>query len=253
MFFLKKLLTALALPPVGLMLAAFFGLWLERRYRRVGRSIVVLSLLAMIALSMPLVADSLLRSLENQPPISEQNLSRAQAIVVLGGGTHFDSPEYEGDTVGRFTLERVRYGAYLQKHSGLPILVSGGHPSGGRPEGELMKQAIERDLHGQVTWVESESRDTDENAAYSAVILKKAGISRIALVSHAWHLRRAIKYFEYHGVEVIGAPTGLTSAPFSHFRDPLPSADAFLRSSEALHEWSAIFVQLMMMGARTKG
>ncbi len=246
MFYLKKLLSSLVLPPFGLILFAFSGLWLARRHPRLGRSIAALGLLGLAALSLPLVAESLMDSLESRPPISAKDLARAQAIVILGGGNYAMAPEYGEDTVNRWTLERVRYGAQLQKRSGLPILVSGGAPFGGRPEGETMKEAIERDFHGRVQWVEGASRDTAENAAYSASVLKAAGVKRIALVSHAWHLPRALELFERQGLEVLAAPTAYSTPGPSLFARALPSAFALNQSSMALHEWLGVLVQRVM-------
>ena len=237
MYLAKKLIASLLLPPIGLLLLAFAGLWLSRRHPRLGRGIVLAGLLGMFALSVPLVAERLMASLETYPPITTQQLAQAQAIVILGGGNYEAAPEYGGDTVSYWTLERLRYGAYLQRQSGLPILVTGGSPFGGRPEGETMKEALERDLHGSVKWAENESRDTAENAAYSAVILKTAGITRIALVSQAWHLPRAAELFERQGLQPIPAPTGFTTHPSSLFIRLLPSSDAFAYSSRALREW----------------
>lgn len=243
MFYLKKLLSALVLPPFSLILLALLGLWLSRKHARTGRALAAVALLALVALSLPPVADGLMRSLERQPPISAQKLARAQAIVVLGGGIYPAAPEYGGDTVSEASLARVRYGAYLQKRAGLPILVTGGAPFGGRPEGEVMKETIEREFHGQVKWVEGRSRDTGENAVYSAAMLKAAGISRIALVSDGWHLTRAIELFQRQGLEVLAAPTGFTGDSPSLFAQALPSANALHDSNIALHEWLGIFVQ----------
>lgn len=241
MFFLKKLLASLVLPPMGLVLVGLFGLWLSRRFPRLGRSLVLLALLAIGALSMPQVASLLVRSVEIYPPISVTDLGKAQAIVVLGGGSNHAAPEYGVDTVSQATLVRVRYGAYLQKQSGLPLLVSGGAPSGGRPEAESMKEAVERDFGGRVKWTENASRDTAENALLSVRMLKQEGISRIALVSQSWHLARAVPLFERQGIEVLPASTGY----YGHltYRWVLPSPDAAHRSADALHEWLGIFVQ----------
>lgn len=246
MFYLKKLLSALALPPVGLILLAFLGIWLSRQRPRLGHSVSAVALLALLALSLPPVADALMHTLERRPPISAQMLARAQAIVILAGDGYPVAPEYGDETVGRATLERVRYGVHLQRRSGLPIMVIGGAPFGGRPQAEAMKEAIERDLRGRVTWLEGSSRDTAENAAYSAAMLKAAGISRIALVSQGWHLPRAIELFERQGLEVLPAPTGFTTRPPSPFARALPSAAALATSSEALHEWLGILVQRLV-------
>ncbi len=244
MFYLKKLLSALALPPFNLILLALVGLWLSRRYPRSGRSLAAVALLGLAALSMPPVGDALMHSLERRPPISVQELARAQAIVILGGGEYYAAPEYgAAATVNRWSLERVRYGVHLQKRAKLPILVTGGAPFGGKPEAETMQEVIVRDFHGEVRWVETESRDTAENAAYSAPLLKSAGISRIALVSHGWHLERAIELFRRQGLEVLPAPMGYTTAPPSAFAQALPSVGALQNSYMALHEWLGIFVQ----------
>jgi uncharacterized SAM-binding protein YcdF (DUF218 family) len=243
MFYLKKLLSALVLPPAGPILVALWGLWLARRHPRTGRGIAALAMLALLALSLPPVADALLRSIEDRPPIATQDLARAQVIVILGGGKNDGAPEYGGDTVNSATLERLRYGVYLQKRSGLPILVTGGAPFGGRPEGEVMKEAIERDLGGKVKWVEAQSRDTAENAIDSARLLRADGVSRVALVSQAWHLRRATELFERQGLEVFPASTGYTSRPDSLFDLLRPSAGALADSAEALHECLGLLVQ----------
>ena len=243
MFFLKKLLTALALPPTSLLILALFGLWLTRRHPRSGRWLASLALLGLFVLSLPIVSTALLCSLEAQAPVTARQLARAQTIVVLGGGVYHQAPEYGHDTVGRSSLERIRYAAHLQRHHGLPLLVTGGAPFGGRPEGEAMKEAIEQDFGGQVRWVESVSRDTQENARLSAPLLKAAGISRIALVSHAWHLRRAIPLFEQQGFEVIPAPTVFSRDPDHPLALFLPKAKALSDSSMALHEWLGLLVQ----------
>lgn len=243
MFHLTKILSTLVLPPAGPILLALFGVWLSRKHPRFGRSLTTLALLSLFALALPPVANSLLQTLEVHPPITQQGMKQVQAIVILGGGTYYDAPEYAGDTVSRYTLERLRYGALLQKRSSLPILVTGGAPFGGRPEGELMREAIERDFGGRVQWVEGKSRDTAENAVYSAELLKKAGIQRIALLSHGWHLPRAISLFERQGLEVIAAPTAFTTQSPSQLEYLLPSTTALSNSTFALREWLGRFVQ----------
>ncbi len=239
MFLLKKLLTALILPPTGPVLLALFGLWLtrarSRRWRHAGFTLAILSLLGLFALSLPIVGNALMATLEPHPPITQPQLQRVQAIVVLGGGTYFDAPEYGGDTVGYATLERLRYGARLARASGLPLLVAGGAPSGGRPEGELMREVLETDFGVKVRWVEAASRDTAESASLSASMLKTARITRIALVSHGWHLPRAIPLFEKQGLEVTAAPMAFSTRSPSLAESLLPGGLGYSR--EVLKEY----------------
>jgi uncharacterized SAM-binding protein YcdF (DUF218 family) len=239
MFLLKKLVATLILPPAGPLLLALFGLWLatakSRRLRSGGLWLASLSLVGLLILSLPVVGRALMAPLETHPPITLTQLQAAQAIVILGGGTYFDAPEYDGDTVGMATLERLRYGARLARTSRLPLLVSGGAPSGGRPEGELMREVLEGEFGVKVRWVEGASRDTAENAALSAAMLKAAGVSRIALVSNGWHLPRAIPLFEKQGLAVFPAPMAFSTAPPAGWTGFLPGGLG--TSSEALHEY----------------
>ena len=239
MFLLKKILAALILPPTGPILLALFGLWLtrskSRRWHHGGLWLATLSMLGLVLLSLPFVGNALMAPLEPHPPITPGQLQRVQAIVILGGGSYFAAPEYGGDTVGYTTLERLRYGARLARQTRLPLLVTGGAPFGGRPEAESMREALEKDFGVKVRWVEAASRDTAENASLSAPLLKAADITRIALVSHGWHLPRAIPLFEKQGLEVIAAPTAFSTGSPSLLEDLLPRS--MTRSRQALNEY----------------
>ena len=237
MFFLKKIITSLVLPPAGPLLLALAGLWLAGRRPRAGRICAALGCCLLLLLAEPWFADRLTLAIEDVAPISSSQLAAAQAIVILGGGTHRRAPEFGGDTVNGATLERLRYGARLARQSGLPVLVSGGAPFGGRAEGDAMRETLEEEFRVPVRWAETESRDTEENAALAAPLLKASGITRIALVTHAVHMARAKALFEAAGFEVIPAPTSFGGRGWSFLESILPSADALHQSYLALHEF----------------
>lgn len=235
---IKKGVTAVLMPPLSLLLLALLAWGLWRRWPRLARSLLALAWLGLLVLSFQPVADALQQSLEQDHALSAVELQQAQAIVVLGGGSYAAAPEYGGeDTVSRFTLERLRYAALLQRQSGLPILVTGGSPEGGRPEAALMQEALERDFHVPVRWVEGASLDTADNARLSAAMLKAAGVERVALVSQAWHLPRAQRQFELQGLTVMPAPTGFRTRPRVSAWYWWPSAEALYASQIALREW----------------
>src|SRR5688572_2106058 len=108
-FVLKKALTALVLPPTGPLLVALLGLALLARYRRVGRALAWFGVVLLFLLSLPIVSHALLRALDPPPPLDLARAREAQAVVILGGGVR-PGPEFGGETLGRLTLERVRYG-----------------------------------------------------------------------------------------------------------------------------------------------
>lgn len=238
LFLLKKILSALILPPTSLILLGFIGLWLTKKHPKTGKTLAALALTTLLILSLPVTGNALMRSLEQTPPISQAQLKDIQAIVILGGGKNSNAPEYGGsDTINKWALERLRYGAHLQQQTGKPILVTGGAPYGGRPEAAAMAEALKEDFHAKTIWIEDRSNDTAENAAYSAKILKEHGITHIALVSQAWHLPRAKTLFEKQGLTVTPAGTGYTSAEQNPVAQWLPEASALLKSSMALKEY----------------
>ena len=133
---------------------------------------------------------------------------------------------------------RRRYGARLAHETGLPVLVSGGLPRADLPaHAELMRDALERDFGVPVRWLESRSRDTFENARESAAILRRDGIGKAYLVTHAWHMPRAVAAFARTDLVVVPAPTGFRAAPTWDWQTFTPSPKALRESGWALHEW----------------
>ena len=236
LIWLRTLLKALVLPPTGPLLIAALGLALQGRHPRMGRSLAVTGVLVLLVLSMPVVAVLLLRSVDSSPPLDIESAKRAQAVVILGGGVRHDAAEYGGDTLGRLTLDRVRYGARVARLTGLPVLVSGGAPTGGTTEAELMREALESEFGVTVRWTEDRSRNTHENAVRSAEILNAAGIHRVVLVGHAFDMPRAVAEFAYQGIATIRAPTGIAVRDLDYPMVLMPSIAGLEGSYYALYE-----------------
>ena len=233
---LKALFKAIVLPPTGPLLLAATGLWLVRRMPRAGRTIAWTGILLLLGLSTPMVAYLLLIWVDASPAVDVERARSAQAIVILGGGIRRDAAEYGGDTLGRLTLERVRYGARVARLVGLPILVTGGSVFGGEPEAKLMRSALEGEFGVPVRWAETQSRNTHENAVRSAEILAAEHISRIVLVAHSFDLPRARAEFAAQGIEAVVAPTGIPRWEIDTALDVLPNLAALQNSYFALYE-----------------
>jgi uncharacterized SAM-binding protein YcdF (DUF218 family) len=236
-FLLKKLATALVLPPTGPLLVAFAGALALRRLPRLGRALLWTGLLALLALSLAPVSYLLLRLANDAPAVRMEDARTAQAVVVLGGGLRRDAPEYGGDTLNRWTLERVRYGAKLARETGLPVLVAGGSVWGDTAtEASVMRAALEKEFNVPVRWTEERSRNTHENAQFAAAILKRDGVRRVVVVMHGFDIRRARAEFEAAGLEVVPAPTVLPRFRITTPLDFLPSMGALQGSQIALYE-----------------
>jgi uncharacterized SAM-binding protein YcdF (DUF218 family) len=233
---------AFVLPPTSLGLLALIGLFVMRRRARLGLSFVALSAVALLLLSMPAIAMALLRTLEPPPlDITAARNGKPQAIVILAGGRQRGAPEWGGETVNHFTMQRLRYGALLARELALPILVSGGAPGPGiRTEAVLMRDVLVDELRTEVRWIEDASPTTRENARLSALMLRAVDASRIVLVTDAAHMPRAAANFSDHGFTVTRAPTGyLGQLPFA-WNHLLPSVEGLRRTNIALLEWMAI-------------
>jgi len=233
---------ALLLPPLNLLLLLIFGMAMLRTRRRLGVAMLSLAIVTLWLAATPLVGRSLLRGLQQDAPIPP-DISRtsAQAIVLLGAGRYLNAPEYGGDTIASLSLERSRYAAYLARKTGVPILASGGRPDGGTAESTLMQAVLEQEFHVPVRWVEGLSDNSADEARECWKILSSEGITRIFLVTNAWHMPRAKAVFKKAGFEVIPAPMGyITTSDFT-ILDLLPNSDALGHTRRALHEWIGMF------------
>ena len=206
MLYLKNIVAALILPPLGPLMLVALGLLLLGWLPRIGRVVAWSGIAVGLAMITPASVGTLLEPLEDIPAVEPASLAGADAIVILSGGLRDYAPEYGGATVNRITLERVRYGARLARQSGLPVLVSGGTPSRhagarGPGEAELMKKTLEEDFRVPVKWVEGRSLDTRQNADFSAQMLLPLGVKRVVLVTHFQRL--AVRYLHRPGVRFL--------------------------------------------------
>ena len=236
----------LILPPANLFLLIAVGLAMWRWWPRAGRTVAGTGLAALVFLSSTAGARFFVAPLERMTaPLQAPERAGAQAIVVLAAGRVQRAPEYGGRDIPDYVgLARLRYAAHLQRRTGLPVLVSGGvganvaraEQDGATALGDAMAVALREDFGVPVKWIEARSRDTGENAAFSAALLRADGVKRILLVTDAMHMPRSRAAFERAGLDVVSAPTIF----FSHQRQPLgawvPSAEGMRRSWYAIYE-----------------
>ena len=231
----KNLIAALLLPPLNGLLLILLGLLLRSTRQRTANFLIWSGFLLLWVLALPIVGSTLLRTLE-VPPADLTHLKSAQAIVVMGAGRYRDAPEFAGETtVKSLSLERLRYAARIQRETGLPLLTTGGAPDGGEvSEAAAMAMTLKKDFGVPTRWQEGKSNNSHENAVFSAAMLHQEGIQRIALVTHSWHMPRAIHSFEAAGFTVIPAPTQYIE-PYWTLLSFLP--EGYRESRFALHEW----------------
>lgn len=243
---MEKLITftieMLILPPGGIFILLLAGLVLLSTRVRAGLTLLGTGIVLFYLFSAPFFSAALMGMLEHHAaivPDGELATEPDAAIVILGGGRIPDAPEFGADTVTGVTLERLRYGARLAKRTGLPVLVSGGTVWKKRePESALMQRALTEDFSVPPRWIESASRTTWENAMHSKTLLENDRIQTVYLVTHAWHMSRAVFAFEQAGFKVIPAPTAFSKSADEDpgFFEIWPNSNSFRRSYFALHE-----------------
>jgi len=160
-----------------------------------------------------------------------------QAIVVLAAGVLPPVLERPITLADAETYERCQYAAWLHGNwRRLPVLACGGPgPDLGEPYSVIMRRILQRDgVPDSMIWTEELSLSTRENALYATDVLRSKGISKIALVTHSYHMLRAEKCFRTHGFTVTPAPFFETHS----FRpeDLLPGWRAIDDNERALHE-----------------
>ena len=248
---LKPLLTTLVLPPASPLLLIGLGLLLAARKKAAGLLLVFSAAALLWLLSCHAVAVWLaLNLLPQQTALSVPALksSGAQAIVVLGGGVHPVSPEYGEPQASPAAAMRLRYGAWLARQTGLPVAFAGGLGWGAAngqllSEGEIARRAALQDYGLTLRWIDKQSRDTAENARLLRPLLEKDKVQRIALVTHAWHMPRAIGAFERAGFKVVAAPTGFILPARNRLLEWLPSSDGLDASRVVIKEWLGLLAQ----------
>ena len=251
----KPLLGALVMPPVPFLLLTLAGARLMFRRRLLAWGLLLLGALG-IWLSCTTAVGHLLSQALLQPPrvlnkgdLAELKRAPKTAVVVLGGGRWALAPEYGVSTLKARTVERLRYGIWLSRETDLPLAFSGGIGHGapaGQSEAEIAARVTEREFGHKLRWQEGQSRDTRENALFTVSLLQSQGIEHIVLVSHGYHMKRALRNFE-RAVPAMTADRGklrLTAAPVGVRAggpliagDWIPTAEGFEHTRIVLHEW----------------
>ena len=136
--------------------------------------------------------------------------------VVLGARVGSDGG------ASRALARRAGHAITLAAHGRVRLLLLSGGGPGRRSEAALMgEQALAAGISADRLVFEEASRNTVENARFSAPLLRRAGAARVLLVSDGWHLPRALLCFRAFGIAATAAPApapDLTAAEWTACR-----------------------------------
>jgi uncharacterized SAM-binding protein YcdF (DUF218 family) len=247
-----KLVSQLVYPlDFSLFLVVVAALLVAFKWKRTAIALIAIAVCWLWIWSAPLTANAIRASLEHRfPPVPMEQTPQADAIVVLGGGVDpIAPPRLYPDLIPG--ADRVWHAARLFKAGKAPLVIlSGGmglRPNKDTgPESEAMAIFL-KDLGvpESALVLESESRNTRENAQLTKKILDERNIKKVLLVTSALHMRSSLALFQKTGIECVPAPTDyeIPNTPTLPFiLRILPDARALEGATRAFKEYlGAIF------------
>ena len=248
MFLLKKIVAGWLMPLPLCLTLLVIGLWLIWTSKQInlGRFLLTCGIILLLLFSNRFVSTWLIRPLERvYPPHPEfvagealpVELSDCRFVVVLGGG-HADTPHWSAiNRLSDSSRGRLAEGLrILRALPGASLVLTGGAPSGGPTHAAIMAEAavsLGVDAN-RIVRLET-PRDTEEEAVELSKLL---GSEPFALVTSAWHLRRATALMRNRGLNPVPSPCDYTSRPAGKrsWKDFLWDTESIGRSSWAVYE-----------------
>lgn len=130
-----------------------------------------------------------------EQPVSESEISKPYAIVVLGGGLTLDK-NGKDIVVNDYTRLRLEKTLEVEKEYDLPIVLSGVEAP--YMQRWLQNYAVDAKL------LEDRSMNTCENSRFSSLLLqKKGGAPTVILITDRYHMPRTRRLFALNGIQTI--------------------------------------------------
>jgi uncharacterized SAM-binding protein YcdF (DUF218 family) len=209
-------------------------------HRSWARRALLVVLVLLYGLSLPYTADHCMRWLE-VPRVDAQTLRPPyEAVIVLSGMLHLPVSR-PGAIEFSQAVDRILAGiTFVRQGLGKILLVSGGTGNlfhQGPKEADLLKTfALQLGLRADQVLVEADSRNTYENALYTANVLHTRQWRHVVLITSASHMRRALAAFHKQGIYPDTYPVDYEAAevvtPFSF----LPSVHSLAKTTAVMHE-----------------
>ena len=218
-FYAAKVLWFLAQPStliIGAVVVA--AIFCTTSWCRLGRRMLMVAVPVLVIGGISPLGDLIIAPLENRFPRAALTGSDITGIIVLGGSEDSragPSRELAGlnEAAERFT-EAV---ALARRLPDARVVFTGGSAAvfaDEPPEAETAARLFEAlGIARERITLESASRDTYENAAFTAKLIKPAAGQRWLLITSAWHMPRAIGCFRQAGVPVEAWPVDFRTSP----------------------------------------
>lgn len=252
MFFIASKLLTVFIDPMFLFFSLIVGLGVRYALSRWGRVFFVGSVLLLYCASAPVIVNPLFSQLEGHRTTASVVDQHFDAVVVLTGMVDL---KLSGQGTVEFStaVDRIIKGMEMIRENQADYLViSGGSGELIGPtlsEAKLLRDfVIRHGLPPEKILVDAESRNTRENALMTKVLLEVHHLTRIALVTSAFHMPRAMGCFRAVGLTPVPMAVDyqVSTPNEKDFRVYCPSAEAFMKFGTLVHE----LVGLVIYGLR---
>ncbi|KAA0125748.1 YdcF family protein [Methylobacterium sp. P1-11] len=212
------------------------------RRRRTGLGLALLGTLLLAAAGLSPLSDVALIPLEQRFPAFPDDGPAPAGIIVLGGGIEAGISESRRQIVFNDAGERPIYlGDLARRFPTARLVFSGGSGfiAGGMAEADVVsRQADVIGVPRTRLILENRSRNTRENAAFSAALVQPKSGERWLLVTSAWHMPRAVGCFRQAGFTVDAFPVDYRTRGWSDVAHVHGFAsDGLLQFDLAVKEW----------------
>ena len=213
---------------------------LARRRARIATGLVAAAAALLWLFSSGTVADALMRAVERSAVRTVREDVTYDAVIVLSGMVDEKVSRATGRAELTAEADRIVVGfELLRQGRARAILLSGGPPqpaAGIRTEPELLADALRAwGIDGERVEVETESRNTHENAVAAARVARERGWRTLLLVTSAAHMLRALGCFHKAGLQPDSLPVDWRSAG-DVAQSWLPRPKSLSQSTDALRE-----------------
>jgi uncharacterized SAM-binding protein YcdF (DUF218 family) len=179
------------------------------------------------------------------PLVTADQAGGAQVVVVLGSGSvNLRASGRQLSFVNREAGLRVLEAARLFELLHGPLVIASGgvteHDAAAAPESlALQRGLIDAGVRADKIVLESESKNTRDEAVIVKRMLAERGLTGFVLVTSPLHMRRSLLAFEQQGMHPIPSPSQLVTDR-SIRRNPLLPSDVWLGIGDAaIYEWLA--------------
>lgn len=243
-FVLSKTLGILLLPTDFLIFVGIAGaILLGTRFARLGRRLMVVSLLLFAICGFSPLGSWLLFPLESRFPAWDAARGAPDGIVVLGGSIDADVSAARGVAVVRGAADRIVAAAALaRQYPDARIVFTGGSSNlieNDPREADYAAEIFERlGVRRERLTIERRSRNTEENAEFTKAIAAPKNGERWLLVTSAYHMPRSVGLFRKAGFAVEPYPVDWrVGSRADLLRLSAVAIEGLQRTGLAVHEW----------------